>query len=131
MKCLLDAVIGKNLIGQCYLNHLEKDMTLILYSVHQSLKTELSQRESEIDQINETVTSMLNQAPSGSLQELARLLMKMTSVWSDIIQSVDRYILLYETSELQWRQFKGMLVSLFVSFSPVSLFHCEIQSVRW
>ena len=80
------------------------------WSVLQSLKKEVNEREPEVNRINDEVKGMLNKAPSGSLQELARSLMKMNSLWGDVTQRIDRYTTLYDTSEAQWREFKGMII---------------------
>lgn len=67
----------------------------------------MSDQEKEVNKINENVNEMLNNAPSGSLQELARSLMRMNSLWSDIYQRVDHYAILYDNSEEQWKELKG------------------------
>ncbi|XP_070191463.1 dystrophin-like isoform X2 [Littorina saxatilis] len=74
-----------------------------------SLKKEVGEHEGEVNKINDEVNGMLDRAPSGSLQELARSLMKMNSLWDDINQRVDRYNSLYENSEEQWREFKELV----------------------
>ena len=73
----------------------------------QSLTKEVREREREVTRTSEEVKDMLERAPSGSLQELARALMKMTSVWGEVTQRVDHYTDLYHTSEAQWREFNG------------------------
>ena len=88
----------------------QRSNVLLSVLVSQSLMKEVKEREPEIDRINEEVNSMLNSAPSGSLQELARSLMKLNSVWGDVTQRIDRYTMLYDTSESQWREFKGILM---------------------
>ncbi|KAK7483287.1 hypothetical protein BaRGS_00025454, partial [Batillaria attramentaria] len=72
-----------------------------------SLKKEVSEREAEVNGVNDEANAMLHKAPSGSLQELARSLMKMNALWGDVCQRVDRYTTLYETSEMQWRELKA------------------------
>ncbi|KAL8624968.1 hypothetical protein ACOMHN_039855 [Nucella lapillus] len=74
-----------------------------------SLKKEVSEREEEVNKVNEEVNSMLSGAPSGSLQEMARALMMLTSLWGDVCQRVDRYTNLYDTSDHQWKEFKELV----------------------
>ncbi|XP_067674722.1 dystrophin-like isoform X3 [Haliotis asinina] len=74
-----------------------------------SLKKDVSGRESEVDALNEEANEMLNKAPSGTLQELARSLMKMNALWTDVFQRVDRYHSLYDSSDVQWKELKDLL----------------------
>lgn len=70
----------------------------------------MNEQQTEVNKINERANEMLNRAPSGSLQELARSLMKMNALWGDVFQRVERYAMLYENSDLQWREFRGMVL---------------------
>ncbi|XP_076466610.1 dystrophin-like isoform X3 [Babylonia areolata] len=104
-----------------WLTALRQDLANKDYSVHstpdlqakgqkfKSLKKEVGEREAEVNQVNEEVNSMLGKAPSGSLQDLARSLMRLTSLWSEVCQRVDRYSTLYDRSELQWKEFKDLI----------------------
>ena len=67
----------------------------------------MSDRQTEVSKISDEVNTMLTRAPSGSLQELARSLMRLNSLWEDVNQRVHRYASLYDTAELQWREFRG------------------------
>lgn len=67
----------------------------------------MSGRESDVDALNEEANEMLNKAPSGTLQELARSLMKMNALWTDVFQRVDRYYSLYDSSDAEWKELKG------------------------
>jgi hypothetical protein len=54
--------------------------------------------------VNEEANEMLNCAPSGSLQELARALMRLNALWTDVYNRVDHYSQLFSTSDNQcWR----------------------------
>jgi len=60
---------------------------------------------------------MLNCAPSGSLQELARALMRLNALWTDVYNRVDHYSQLFSTSDTQWKKWKSksksnLLISL-------------------
>ncbi|XP_076445085.1 dystrophin-like isoform X2 [Babylonia areolata] len=104
-----------------WLTHLKHDLANKDYSVSdpsdlqlkadkfKSLKAEVSEREVEVTQINEEVNGMLKRAGSGSLQELARALMKMMSLWGDVAQRVDRYAALYLRSQRQWAEFSELV----------------------
>ncbi|XP_025099293.1 dystrophin-like isoform X3 [Pomacea canaliculata] len=74
-----------------------------------ALKKEVNEQQTEVNKINERANEMLNRAPSGSLQELARSLMKMNALWGDVFQRVERYAMLYENSDLQWREFRELV----------------------
>jgi len=50
---------------------------------------------------------MLNCAPSGSLQELARALMRLNALWTDVYNRVDHYSQLFSTSDTQWKKWKS------------------------
>ncbi|XP_069136952.1 dystrophin-like isoform X1 [Argopecten irradians] len=72
------------------------------------LKTDVSSREEEVNKVNEEANEMLNKAPAGSLQDLARALMRMNALWTDVYNRVDHYSQLYASSDSQWKQFKGL-----------------------
>ncbi|XP_041352153.1 dystrophin-like isoform X2 [Gigantopelta aegis] len=74
-----------------------------------NLKKDVNEREFEVTESNEVTTEMLNNAPSGSLQELARALMKMNSLWGDVAQRVDRYNQLFDNAGSQWREFRELI----------------------
>ncbi|XP_063403799.1 dystrophin-like isoform X1 [Mytilus trossulus] len=73
------------------------------------LKTEVTSKEDEVNKVNEEANEMLNCAPSGSLQELARALMRLNALWTDVYNRVDHYSQLFSSSETQWKKWKGML----------------------
>ncbi|KAK3712445.1 hypothetical protein RRG08_002775 [Elysia crispata] len=74
-----------------------------------SLKAEVDEKQKEIEDISEEANTMIAQAPSGSLQELARLLMKLTALWSDVLARVERYCKLFQTAKLKWTDMKDLM----------------------
>ena len=81
------------------------EQNVILLS--QLLKSDVMGREEEINAVNEEANLMLNKAPAGALQDLARALMRLNTLWTDVYNRVDHYSLLYSNSDTQWRQFKS------------------------
>lgn len=75
--------------------------------IFQILKTEVTSKEDEVNKVNEEANEMLNCAPSGSLQELARALMRLNALWTDVYNRVDHYSQLFSSSETQWKKWKG------------------------
>ena len=67
----------------------------------------MDDKDVEVTQLNEDTNEMLSKAPSGSLQELARSLMMMNTLWTQTYQKVEHYYKLFVTSDQQWREFKG------------------------
>ena len=67
----------------------------------------MDDKDVEVTQLNEDANEMLSKAPSGSLQELARSLMRMNALWTHTYQQVEHYSKLFITSDQQWREFKG------------------------
>ena len=80
------------------------------FSTLQNLKLEMDDKDSEVTQLNEDANEMLSKAPSGSLQDLARSLMRMNALWTYTYQQVEHYSKLYLTSDQRWREFKGTLL---------------------
>uniref|UniRef100_A0A8W8JFQ6 Dystrophin n=1 Tax=Magallana gigas TaxID=29159 RepID=A0A8W8JFQ6_MAGGI len=74
-----------------------------------TLKQEVSGREGENNKINEDANEMLNRAPAGSLQDLARSLMRMNALWTDVYNRVGHYSQIFSTAEGQWREFSAFL----------------------
>ena len=54
---------------------------------------------------------MLNRAPAGSLQDLARALMRMNALWTDVYNRVGHYSHIFSTAENQWQEFSGKVLS--------------------
>ncbi|ESO83438.1 hypothetical protein LOTGIDRAFT_169302 [Lottia gigantea] len=75
-----------------------------------NLKNELQKRESELNEINEDTNDQLSLAGTGTLQELARSLMKLNLLWTEVNQRVDRYSNIYQSSETHWHQFEDVLI---------------------
>ncbi|GFN77850.1 dystrophin [Plakobranchus ocellatus] len=75
----------------------------------QNLKAEIDERQKEVNNISEEANTMVTQAPSGSLQELARLLMRLTALWSDVQARVERYCMLFQTAEHKWTDMKNLM----------------------
>lgn len=71
------------------------------------MKQEVSGREGENNKVNEDANEMLNRAPAGSLQDLARSLMRMNALWTDVYNRVGHYSQIFSTAEGQWREFSG------------------------
>lgn len=67
----------------------------------------MQEKDSEVTKLTESANEMLSKAPSGSLQDLARSLMRMNTLWTHTFQQVDHYYKLFHTSDQNWRQFKG------------------------
>lgn len=63
----------------------------------------------ENNKINEDANEMLNKAPAGSLQDLARALMRMNALWTDVYNRVGHYSQIFSTAETQWKEFSGKL----------------------
>ncbi|XP_053396069.1 dystrophin-like isoform X7 [Mercenaria mercenaria] len=74
-----------------------------------SLKIEMVEKDTEVTKLNETANEMLSKAPSGSLQDLARSLMRMNTLWTHTYQQVDHYYRLFSSSDQSWRQFKAAI----------------------
>ncbi|XP_078330229.1 dystrophin-like isoform X4 [Crassostrea virginica] len=74
-----------------------------------TLKQEVSGREAENNKINEDANEMLNRAPAGSLQDLARALMRMNALWTDVYNRVGHYSHIFSTAENQWQEFSAFL----------------------
>ncbi|XP_052240299.1 dystrophin-like isoform X2 [Dreissena polymorpha] len=74
-----------------------------------TLRTEMTGKESEVKQLTDDANEMLSTAPSGSLQDLARSLMRMSAMWTHTLQQVEHYYKLFLTSEQNWREFKNAL----------------------
>ena len=85
-------------------------------SFFQSLKLEMLEKDIEVSKLNEDANDMLSKAPSGSLQELARSLMRMNTLWTHVYQQVEHYSGLFSTSDQNWKQFKGILFSVMIIF---------------
>ena len=67
----------------------------------------MQERDTEVTKLTESANEMLSKAPSGSLQDLARSLMRMNNLWTHTFQQVDHYYRLFQTSDQNWKQFKG------------------------
>ncbi|GFR63477.1 dystrophin [Elysia marginata] len=74
-----------------------------------SLKAEVDERQKEIEEISEDASTMISQASPGSLQELARLLMRLTALWGDVHARVERYCHLFQTAELKWTDMRDLM----------------------
>ena len=85
-------------------------------SFFQSLKLEMLEKDIEVSKLNEDANDMLSKAPSGSLQELARSLMRMNTLWTHVYQQVEHYSGLFSTSDQNWKQFKGILFIVMIIF---------------
>jgi len=78
----------------------------------QSLRNEMLDREGEVTSLTETANEMLSRAPPGSLQDLARSLMRMNTLWSHTRQRVEHYFTLFQASDQTWRQFRSEKLAL-------------------
>lgn len=66
---------------------------------------------------------MLNRAPAGSLQDLARALMRMNALWTDVYNRVGHYSHIFSTAENQWQEFSGKaLPRAYIAIET----HCKI-----
>lgn len=74
---------------------------------------EMVEKDEEVSKLNETTNEMLSKAPSGSLQDLARSLMRMNTLWTHTYQQVDHYYRLFASSDQSWKQFKGRVETSF------------------
>lgn len=72
------------------------------------------EKEVKVEDLNDTANEMVNQAPVGTLQELARAQMRMNTLWTDVQQRVQYYSSLFTTAELQWTEFKGQVFFVFI-----------------
>lgn len=68
---------------------------------------DITSKEQDVNIVNEEANEMLNSAPSGSLQELARALMRLNALWTDVYNRVDHYSQLFSTSDTQWKKWKS------------------------
>ena len=73
----------------------------------QHLREEVSSKEEEVTAVNDRANEMLNGAPSGSLQELARALMRLNAVWTEVYKRVDHYSQLFFNSDTQWKNWRS------------------------
>ncbi|KAL3882693.1 hypothetical protein ACJMK2_029006, partial [Sinanodonta woodiana] len=73
------------------------------------LKDEMTEKDGEVNKVNEEANDMLNKAPSGSLQDLARSLMRLNALWTDAYQRVDHYSRLYANADNQWKHFRALM----------------------
>ena len=91
----------------------------------------MDDKDSEVTQLNEDANEMLSKAPSGSLQDLARSLMRMNALWTYTYQQVEHYSKLYLTSDQRWREFKGTLLRCYLTlYSIITPFDAfEIQCI--
>ncbi|WAR08800.1 DMD-like protein, partial [Mya arenaria] len=97
-----------------WLEPLKEEISNKDYSVEslndlQGLRSDMLDREGEVTQLTDTANEMLSKAPSGSLQDLARSLMRMNTLWSHTLQRVEHYHRLFLSSDQTWRQFKNAL----------------------
>ena len=110
MRCqILFSGKNKKFISKCLLLKILPrvlSLTTLMFS-WQNLKLEMDDKDTEVTQLNEDANEMLSKAPSGSLQDLARSLMRMNALWTHTYQQVEHYSRLYLTSDQQWREFKG------------------------
>ncbi|XP_061169275.1 dystrophin-like isoform X1 [Saccostrea echinata] len=74
-----------------------------------TLRQDVAGREAENNKINEDANDMLNKAPAGSLQDLARALMRMNALWTDVYNRVGHYSQIFSTAESQWKEFSAFL----------------------
>ncbi|XP_052810329.1 dystrophin-like isoform X2 [Mya arenaria] len=81
----------------------------VKYKKFKGLRSDMLDREGEVTQLTDTANEMLSKAPSGSLQDLARSLMRMNTLWSHTLQRVEHYHRLFLSSDQTWRQFKNAL----------------------
>jgi uncharacterized protein YoxC len=71
--------------------HTASKHTNIFLHLFQNLKADITSKEQHVNIVNEEANEMLNCAPSGSLQELARALMRLNALWTDVYNRVDPY----------------------------------------
>ncbi|KAH9492320.1 hypothetical protein Btru_024696 [Bulinus truncatus] len=74
-----------------------------------SLKAEIDSKKTEVNEVSEEAKTMLSEAPSGSLQDLARLLMRLTALWDDVYNRIDLYNKLFQTADFKWNEMRKLL----------------------
>ncbi|XP_059157467.1 dystrophin-like isoform X5 [Physella acuta] len=73
-----------------------------------SLKSEIDGKKAEVNEVSEEAKAMISDGPSGSLQDLARLLMRLTALWDDVYNRVDLYFKLYQTADAKWHEIRKL-----------------------
>ncbi|XP_055889039.1 dystrophin-like isoform X6 [Biomphalaria glabrata] len=74
-----------------------------------NLKAEIEGKKTEVNEVSDEAKTMLSEAPAGSLQDLARLLMRLTALWDDVYNRVDLYNKLFQTADAKWNEMKKLL----------------------
>ncbi|KAH9492321.1 hypothetical protein Btru_024699 [Bulinus truncatus] len=74
-----------------------------------NLKAEIDSKKTEVNEVSEEAKTMLSEAPSGSLQDLARLLMRLTALWDDVYNRIDLYNKLFQTADFKWNEMRKLL----------------------
>ncbi|XP_012946043.2 dystrophin [Aplysia californica] len=74
-----------------------------------TLKSDLEVKSAEMEDITNEAKDILSDSPSGSLQDLARLQMRMNALWDDVNARVDRYHTLYESADRKWKDMRDLL----------------------
>ncbi|KAK3089530.1 hypothetical protein FSP39_004327 [Pinctada imbricata] len=106
MKAITDWLepIKEDLVNKDYAVDSPNDLS-VKCKKFKALKGDVSDKEEEVNKLNEDTNEMLNSAPAGSLQDLARSLMKLNTLWTEVYNRVDHYHQIYSTSERQWKQY--------------------------
>uniref|UniRef100_A0A2C9KMX3 Dystrophin n=1 Tax=Biomphalaria glabrata TaxID=6526 RepID=A0A2C9KMX3_BIOGL len=86
-----------------------KDYSVVNANDLQNLKAEIEGKKTEVNEVSDEAKTMLSEAPAGSLQDLARLLMRLTALWDDVYNRVDLYNKLFQTADAKWNEMKKLL----------------------
>ncbi|CAL1537370.1 unnamed protein product [Lymnaea stagnalis] len=74
-----------------------------------SLKADIEGKKPEVNEISDEAKTMISVSQPGSLQDLARLLMRLTALWDDVYNRVDLYNKLFQTADAKWNEMRKLL----------------------